>query len=218
MTVYIPPSFREDDRDTLHAMIRSTRLAILVSNGADGLAEISYLPFVFEDADPGAPVLLGHFARANPHWKSLSASGSRATMIFQGADAYVSPTFYPTKPMHHRHVPTWNYEVVHAIGRVEIFDDAARLRDVVERLTSRFEAGRDEPWGVDQAPPDYLTAMLRAIVGMRLTVERLEGKRKLSQNREEIDRRGVREALAASADPGERDIARAMGELDQRRR
>ena len=218
MTVYIPPSFREDDRATLHAMIRGSRLAMLVSNGADGLAEISYLPFLFEDTDPEAPVLLGHFARANRHWKSLSAGGSRATVIFQGADAYVSPSFYPTKPVHHRHVPTWNYEVVHAVCRVEIFDDAVRLRDVVERLTRRFEAGRDEPWHIDQAPPDYITAMLRAIVGVKLTVERLEGKRKLSQNREEIDRRGVREALAASADPGERDIARAMDALNGRRR
>lgn len=218
MTVYIPPAFREDDRATLHAMIRAARLTTLVSNGADGLAEISYLPFVFDDADPGAAVLLGHVARANPHWKSLSVTGSRATVIVHGADAYVSPAFYPTKPVHHRHVPTWNYEVVHAVGRVEIFDDAARLRDVVSRLTDRFEAGRDQPWTIDQAPPEYITAMLRGIVGVKLTVEQLQGKRKLSQNREAVDRRGVRDALAAGADPGERAIAEAIREADERRR
>lgn len=216
MTVYIPPSFREDDPATLHAMIRAARLAILVSNGADGLAEISYLPFVCEEDGSSHPALVGHFARANPHWKSLTTPGSRATVIFRGADAYVSPTFYPTKPVHHRHVPTWNYEAVHAVCRVEIFEDPARLREVVARLTERFEAGRDEPWTIEQAPPDYLTAMLRAIVGIRLTVETLEGKRKLSQNRDPVDRQGVREALAESTDPGEREIARRMADLAAR--
>jgi len=224
MTVYNPPVFREDDRATLHAMIRNARLAILVSNGADGLPEISYLPFVFEEAEPGEPAaggaetaLVGHFARANPHWKSLSAPGSRATVIFKGADAYVSPSFYPTKPVHHRHVPTWNYEAVHAVCGVEIFDDAARLRDVVLRLTTRFEAGRDQPWTIDQAPPDYLAAMLRAIVGIRLTIEELTGKRKLSQNREAVDRQGTRAALEMSSDQSERDVARAMRDLEERK-
>jgi transcriptional regulator len=236
MTVYNPPFFREDDRATLHAMICNARLAILASNGADGLPEISYLPFVFEEPAPGTDgdrtggegpggqatggertVLVGHFARANPHWKSLSAPGSRATVIFKGADAYVSPSFYPTKPVHHRHVPTWNYEAVHAVCRVEIFDDAARLRDVVLRLTTRFEAGRDQPWTIDQAPPDYIAAMLRAIVGIRLMIEELTGKRKLSQNRDAVDRQGTRAALETSSDQSERDIARAMRDLEERK-
>lgn len=222
MTVYMPPAFREDDRATLHAMLRTARLATLISNGADGVPEISYLPFVFDDADPAAPVLLGHVARANPHWKSLAAADGgapvRATVIVQGADAYVSPTFYPTKPVHHRHVPTWNYEVVHATGGIEVFHDAERLRDVVSRLTERFEAGREAPWRIDQAPPDYITAMLRGIVGVRVTVEELQGKRKLSQNREAVDRRGVRDALADSTDAGERGIAQAIDAIDALRR
>lgn len=213
--MYIPPHFREDDRATMNAMIRDARLAILASNGADGLPEISYLPLLFDEADGAAGSLLGHLARANPHWKSLSRTG-KATVIFKGADAYVSPAWYPTKEVHHRHVPTWNYEAVHAMCRVEVFDDPARLRDVVTRLTDRFEAGRSEPWTIDQAPADYIAAMLRGIVGLKFSIEALAGKRKLSQNREAIDRQGVRDALAASADPGDQGVLRAMRALHEK--
>jgi transcriptional regulator len=210
--MYNPPLFREDDRAILHAMIRDARLSMLVSNGADGFPEVSYLPLLFDEADGANGALVGHLARANPHWKSLAETG-KATAIFNGPDAYVSPAWYPTKQVHHRHVPTWNYEAVHAVCRVEVFDDADRLRDVVTRLTDRFEAGRAEPWTVDMAPPDYLAAMLKAIVGLKLTIEELHGKRKLSQNREPVDRQGVRDALAASADPGEQGVLRSMREL-----
>jgi transcriptional regulator len=213
--MYIPPSFREDDRATLHAMVRDARLSILVSNGADGFPEISYLPLLFNEADGAHGSLLGHLARANPHWKSL-AETPKATVIFKGADAYVSPAWYPTKQVHHRHVPTWNYEAVHAVCRVEVFDNAARLRDVVERLTNRYEAGRAEPWTIDQAPAEFIEAMLRAIVGVKLWIEELHGKRKLSQNRAPEDRQGVRDALAASPDPGDQGVLRSMRELHGR--
>jgi transcriptional regulator len=213
--MYIPPLFREDDPATLHAMIRGTRLSILVSNGSDGQPEVSYLPLLFDAADGANGSLLGHFARANPHWKSLAETG-KATVIFKGADAYVSPGWYPTKAVHHRHVPTWNYEVVHAICRAETFDDAARLRDVVTRLTDRYEAGRAAPWTIEQAPADYIAAMLKAIVGIRLSIEELHGKRKLSQNREPQDRQGVRDALAASADPGDQAVLQSMRALDEK--
>lgn len=213
--MYIPPLFREDDRATLNAMIRDARLSILVSNGKDGLPEISYLPLLFDETDGANGSLLGHFARANPHWESLTETG-RATVIFKGADAYVSPAWYPTKQVHHKHVPTWNYETVHAICRVEIFDNAERLREVVTRLTNRYEAGRAAPWTIDQAPPDYIAAMLKAIVGIRLWIEELRGKRKLSQNREPEDRQGVREALAASADPGDQRLLQSMRTLNEK--
>jgi transcriptional regulator len=215
--MYIPPLFREGDRAAMNAMIHDARLSILVSNGADGLPEISYLPLLFDEADGADGSLLGHLARANPHWKSLAQTG-KATVIFKGADAYISPAWYPTKQVHHRHVPTWNYEAVHAICRVEVFDDAARLRDVVTRLTTRFEAGRAEPWTIDQAPADYITAMLRAIVGLKLSIEELHGKRKLSQNREPVDRQGVRDALAASSDPGDLGVLRSMRALHDKER
>jgi transcriptional regulator len=213
--MYIPPLFREDDRATMNAVIREARLSIMVSNGADGLPEISYLPLLFDASDGANGSLLGHLARPNPHWKSLAETG-KATVIFKGADAYVSPAWYPTKQVHHKHVPTWNYEAVHAICRVEVFDDAARLRDVVTRLTDRYEAGRAEPWTIDQAPPDYIEAMLKAIVGVKLWIEDLRGKRKLSQNREPADRQGVREALAASSDPGDQGVLRSMRELHEK--
>jgi transcriptional regulator len=212
--MYNPPLFREEDRATLHAMIRAARLAMLVSNGADGVPEVSYLPLLFDEAGDVHGALFGHLARANPHWKSLADVG-RATAIFNGPDAYISPSWYPTKQEHHRHVPTWNYEAVHAVCRVEVFDDAARLRDVVARLTERFEAGRAAPWTIDMAPPDYIAMMLKAIVGLKLTIEELHGKRKLSQNREPVDRAGVRDALAASADPGEQGVLRAMRKLHE---
>jgi transcriptional regulator len=214
--MYNPPFFREDDRATLHAMIRAARLSMLVSNGADGFPEVSYLPLLFDAADGANGSLLGHLARANPHWKWLAETG-RATAIFNGPDAYVSPAWYPTKQVHHKHVPTWNYEAVHAVCRVEIFDDAARLRDVVSRLTERFEAGRAEPWTIDQAPPDYIAMMLKAIVGVKLTIEELHGKRKLSQNREPADQQGVRDALAASTDPGDQGVLRSMRELHEKK-
>jgi transcriptional regulator len=213
--MYNPPLFREEDQTTLHAMIGEARLSILVSNGPNGLPEISYLPLLFDETDGANGSLLGHLARANPHWKIL-AETQKATAIFKGADAYVSPSWYPTKQMHHRHVPTWNYEVVHAICRVEIFEDPGRLRDVVARLTNRHEAGRADPWTIDQAPPDYIEAQLKAIVGVKLRIEELHGKRKLSQNRAPEDRQGVRDALAASPDPGDQGILRSMRELHEK--
>jgi transcriptional regulator len=213
--MYIPPLFREDDRATLNAMIRATRLVILASNGKDGVPEISYLPLLLDEADGANGSLLGHLARANGHWKALAETG-KATAIFKGADAYISPNWYPTKQVHHRVVPTWNYEVVHAVCRVEVFDDPARLRDVVARLTNRFEAGHPVPWTIDQAPPDYIHAQLKAIVGLKLWIEELRGKRKLNQNRAPEDRQGVGDALAASADPGDQAVSRSMRTLDEK--
>jgi transcriptional regulator len=213
--MYNPPLFREEDRTKLNAMIRESRLAILVSNGKDGLPEISYLPLLLDETDGANGSLLGHLAKANGHWKTLAETG-KAMAIFKGADAYISPNWYPTKQVNHRQVPTWNYEVVHAICRVEIFDDAQRLRDVVARLTDHHEAGRAAPWTIDQAPADYIEAMLKAIVGVKLWIEELRGKRKLSQNREPVDRQGVREALAASSDPRDQGVLRSMRALHEK--
>jgi transcriptional regulator len=213
--MYTPPLFREQDRAELHQLIFEARLTVLVSNGPDGLPEISYLPLLFDPDDGPHGVLHGHFARANPHWQTLSARPD-ATAIFMGPDAYVSPTWYPTKQVHHKHVPTWNYETVHAIGQAEIFDDSSRLRELVARLTSRHEDGRTEPWTLDQAPADFIEAQLKAIIGMRFVVTELRGKRKLSQNRVPEDREGVREALAASADPVDQAVAASMTRLQQK--
>ena len=210
--MYNPPAFREDRPEALRALIEAARLCLLVSNGPDGVPQASHLPLflVAEEGERGT--LYGHLARANPHWRALSAPGARALAVLPGPEAYVSPALYPSKMEHGRVVPTWNYVAVHAAGPVEAFDDPARLRWVVERLTARQEAGRADPWAVSDAPEEYVRAQLRAIVGVALRIETLEGKRKLSQNRAEADRKGVVAGLGASADPRDREVAAAMRE------
>jgi transcriptional regulator len=209
--MYNPPLFREQDRAIISEIIRNTRLATLVSNGPDGLPGISHLPLIYDENDGPYGSLLGHFARANGHWKTI---GSKAMVIFAGPDAYVSPTWYPTKQEHHKHVPTWNYEVVHAACSVETFDDPARLRNAVTRLTKSNEDHRTDPWTIEQAPPDYLESQFRAIVGIVLKIDQLEAKRKLSQNRVPEDRAGVRQALANSEDAMDRVVAARMETLE----
>jgi len=190
--MYNPPAFREARPDILLALMRAPRLATLVSNGAAGVPEVSHLPLLTDGTR-----VLGHLARANGHWQALREAG-RALAIFHGAEGYVSPSSYPSKAEHHRVVPTWNYEAVHAEGPVELVEDASVLRRLVEELTQHHEAGRAEPWRVADAPPEFLAGQLRGIVGVVLTVERLEGKRKLSQNRAEADRLGAESDAAAA--------------------
>lgn len=208
--MYNPPHFRDEDRAALHAMIGATPFCLLVSAGADGVPEATHLPMLLTADEGEHGTLYGHVARANPHWQALAAA-PRARVVFSGPDAYVSPSFYATKKEHGRVVPTWNYVAVHAIGTVELFDDPARLRDIVTRLTDRFEAPRAAPWAVTDAPEDFLRAHLKGIVGIRLPIEALIGKRKLSQNRSEADRAGVIAGLSASEDAAERAVAEAMG-------
>jgi transcriptional regulator len=205
--MYNPPAFREDRPDILHALIRQARLALLVSNGADGLPETTHLPLIL-DAERG--LLIGHMARANPHWRSLG--GARALAVFTGVEAYVSPNYYASKAEHHRVVPTWNYEAVHAAGPVKVIEDAAALHAIVSRQTGHFEAAQPKPWAVTDAPEAFVAGQLKGIVGVVLTIERLEGKRKLSQNRSAPDREGAAAGLAASADPRDRAVAAAMRE------
>lgn len=209
--MYNPPAFREDRPEVLRAMVESARLALLVSNGAEGVPEASHLPLVLVPEEGPQGTLYGHLARANPHWRGLAAAG-RALAVLTGPEAYVSPSLYASKAEHGKVVPTWNYVVVHASGPVEVFDDPARLRQVVERLTQRNEAGRAEPWAVSDAPEEFVRAQLRGIVGIALRIETLAGKRKLSQNRSEADRAGVVAGLSASADPRDREVAAAMRE------
>ena len=130
--------------------------------------------------------------------------------MFQGAEAYVSPNWYPSKAEHHRVVPTWNYEAVHAEGPVEVIEDPARLHAIVSVLTDRKEAAQPRPWAVTEAPERFVAGQLKGIVGLSLRIERLEGKRKMSQNRAEPDRAGAEAGLAASADPRDRAMAAAM--------
>lgn len=150
-------------------------------------------------------MLHGHMARANPQW-TLSPLGE-AIAIYSGPDAYVTPSWYAAKREHGKVVPTWNYVAVHAYGPVEFYEDEARLRDVVGRVTDLHEAGRADPWRVSDAPEAFVRAQLRGIVGVRIPVTRIEGKRKMSQNRPDADRAGVAAGLAASEREGDRAVA-----------
>ena len=205
--MYRPAAFRQDDLTALHAQIDSTGLALLTSNGPAGL-QASHLPLLLAAEDGELGTLYGHFARANPHWQDIA--GQEALAVFAGPDAYVHPGWYPGKAERGQVVPTWNYIAVHAWGQVETFDDPARLRELLTRLTARHEAGRPRPWALDDAPAEYLERMLRAIVGFALPIRRLEGQWKLSQNRQPADHAGVREGLAASANPRDRELAARM--------
>ncbi len=185
------PRFNVMDADDVRPFVAAVATAQLVTVGADGLPDATFLPVLWE-----GDRLVGHLARANPHWRRI-VGGSPALAVVTGPDTYVSPSWYATKAEHGRVVPTWNYSVVHLRGRVAVHDDPAWVRGLVTRLTDRHEAGRAEPWAVSDAPDDYVAKNLRPIVGVELLVESVEAKSKLSQNRSDADRAGVAAGLAA---------------------
>jgi transcriptional regulator len=193
--MYIPPAFREDDVACLHAAMRAARLSNFVTATAQGLIATP-LPMILDENEGSHGVLYGHVARANPQW--MAAPIGEAMALFMGPDAYVTPSWYATKRESGKVVPTWNYIAVHAYGPVEFFEDADRLLDVVSRLTSLYERPRAEPWAVTDAPEPFIQSQLRGIIGLRMPISRLEGKRKMSQNRNAQDRAGVADGLAAS--------------------
>jgi transcriptional regulator len=209
--MYRPGAFAEDDTAAILALVDRASLGHLVAVGPDGF-ESSPLP-VLADEHGGRVRVRGHLARPNPLWRLAPC---RAILIVPVADAYISPSWYPTKAVSGKVVPTWNYEIVHAHGDLIAHDDVTWLDGFVRELTERHERGRPEPWSVDDAPPDFVTAMLRGIVGVELAVDRLEGKRKLSQNRPEEDRHGVIAGLVAEPTAGAADTAASMREREAR--
>ncbi|MEE1948973.1 FMN-binding negative transcriptional regulator [Pseudomonas alcaligenes] len=206
--MYLPSAFRQDDLAELHAQIQASPFALLTSAGAAGV-QASHLPLLLAPDEGEFGTLYGHFARANPHWRDLQG-GAEALAVFSGPDAYISPGWYPAKAEHGKVVPTWNYIAVHARGPVELIEEPERLLQIVSRLSDQHESGRERPWAVGDAPREYLDAMLRAIVGFALPIRRLEGKWKLGQNRSAADQQGVRDGLAASPSPGDRELAARM--------
>jgi transcriptional regulator len=202
--MYIPPAFRDDDKESLRATIRAARLATLVTATAEGLLATP-LPLLLDESEGEHGTIYGHVAKANPQWRAPVLGEGLA--IFMGPDAYVTPAWYQTKQETGKVVPTWNYVAVHAYGPVEFFEDADRLLEVVTRLTNLHEGGRASPWSVSDAPPDFIQSQLKGIVGLRMPVARLEGKRKMSQNRNATDRAGVASGLAASDRPSDREVA-----------
>lgn len=205
--MYAPAPFAVTEPDEVRAMLAESRLGALVTHGRDGLFA-SHLPFI-HDAEAGR--LIGHIARANPH-PERAPDGSEALVILQGPEAYVSPNWYPSKAIDGRQVPTWNYEAVHVRGRLRWFSEPERLRDVLERLTGRLEAGPAEPWRISDAPADYFERLLRGIVGVEVEIAEIIAKRKLGQNKPAADRAGVTAGLEAA---GETAMAAAMRRLDE---
>ncbi len=202
--MYIPPAFRDADLASLHAVMREAALCTLVTATGEGLMATP-LPMFLVASESANGVLYGHVARANPQWRLPPAGDGMA--IFMGPDAYITPSWYEAKRATGKVVPTWNYVAVHAYGPVEFFDDADRLREVVTRLTDIHERSRIAPWAVSDAPDDFIRSQLRGIVGVRMPITRLEGKRKMSQNRSAADRAGVADGLAASEDAMHRLVA-----------
>lgn len=206
--MYMPSAFRQDDLAELHAQLQASPLALLTSAGAAGV-QASHLPLLLAPDEGEFGTLYGHFARANPHWRDLQG-GAEALAVFSGPDAYISPGWYPAKAEHGKVVPTWNYIAVHARGPVELIEEPEHLLQIVSRLSDQHENGRERPWAVSDTPREYLDSMLRAIVGFALPIRRLEGKWKLGQNRSAADQAGVRDGLAASTSPGDRELATRM--------
>lgn len=196
--MYLPSHFEETRVEVLHRLIREHPLGTLVTLGSEGL-NADHVPFEVEAAPAPFGTLRGHVARGNPVWRDFSKD-LEALLVFQGPQAYITPSWYPTKRETGKVVPTYNYIVVHAYGALRAIEDRAWLRGLVERLTNRHEAGRPQPWKVADAPEDYIETMLGAIVGIEITVTRLVGKWKASQNRPPADRDGVVRGLAGSDD------------------
>jgi transcriptional regulator len=206
--LYNPPHFRQTDAAPLIAALADQPFATLASNGPEGPV-ISHLPLFYDSEGGPLGRLIGHVARANPHGKVADVA-LPSVAVFQGPDAYISPGWYPAKAEHGKVVPTWNYSVIHATGRLVIHDDAEWLRDAVTRLTTRHEGARVQPWAVSDAPEDFIRAQLKGIVGIELVLTAIEGKAKLSQNRNEADHAGVVEGLAGEEDIGSAGVRTMM--------
>ena len=191
--MYTPAHFDESRLSELHAFIKKYPLGAVIT-GASGNLDANHVPLILDSSSGPFGTLRGHIARANSLWRDAGPE-TEVLVIFQGPDSYVSPSFYPSKKEHGRVVPTWNYGVVHARGKLKVEHDPKWLRALVVQLTDQHEANRSEPWRVSDAPEEYVSKMLDAKVGLEIVVTELRGKLKLSQNRSEADREGVRRGL-----------------------
>lgn len=207
--MYVPPHFAEARPEELHRVMREHPLGMLVSHGPQGL-DAEHLPFEFSPESGPLGLLSSHVARANPVWQRCP-TGTPVMVVFSSAQAYISPNWYPSKHQTHRQVPTWNYQVVHAHGRLSVHDDERYLRGLVARLTRHHEATEPRPWKMGDAPPDYIDGMLRNIVAIQVHITALVGKSKLSQNKARADRLSAAEALQARGQP---ELARLMRQAD----
>jgi transcriptional regulator len=193
-----------DDPDDIRAFVGAVGSAEIVTVGADGTPLATLLPLLWS-AD--TRTIIAHMARANPHWREIRGE-SPCLAIVGGPQAYISPSWYATKAEHGRVVPTWNYSAVHLTGTVRVHDDPEWVRDAVTRLTDHHEQRREQPWAVADAPTTFVDKNLKAIVGLEMSVQRVEAKAKLSQNRSAEDRAGVVAGLRAEG--GDPAVADAM--------
>ena len=211
--MYVPHFNALEGHAEIARLVETVGSVELITTGADGYPLATLLPVIWDDER-----LILHMARANPHWRAITedVAGTPALAVVTGSQAYVSPSWYPSKAEHGRVVPTWNYSAVHFIGRVRRHHDPAWLLDAVSRLTHLNESRREEPWSVADAPTTYVEKQLRAIVGIELTIEKVEAKAKLSQNRDDADFSGVVTGLRSEGSGREHEVADQMDALDRR--
>jgi len=193
--MYLPPAFREDRIEVQHQLIRTHPLGLIVTDGPGGLIANS-VPFVVYSEEGEKGTLRMHLARANAQWKDLAAV-KECLIVFQGLQDYISPSWMPTKKETQRVVPTWNYVSVHVWGAPRVIEDSAWLLRQLNDLTHSQERSRPAPWKVADAPEAFVAAQMQAIVGVEIPIDRIEGKWKVSQNRNEADRVGIAEGLMA---------------------
>lgn len=190
--MYCPAAFREERLDVLHDLIKAYPLATLITAGGNGLIA-NLIPFTLHDGgDHG--LLRAHLARGNKQLAALR-EGAEALVVFQGPECYVTPSWYPSKAESGKVVPTWNFTMIQARGKPQVFDDANWIRAQIEEMTNNQEGQREHPWKVSDAPDDFILFQLKAIVGIEIPIHAIEGKWKLSQNKLPVDRQGVVEGL-----------------------
>lgn len=206
--MYLPKHHEQTDLTVLHGLIKAYPLAAWVSQ-VDGELAANHIPFLLDPSRGEYGTLTAHVARANPVWQSLPATGE-ALVIFQGPEAYISPSWYPSKQAHGKAVPTWNYAVAHARGQPRVIEDRDWLLRHLTELSDTHEAEQAVPWKLADAPPEFIERMLGAIVGIEIPIARLTGKWKVSQNRPLADRIGVAEGLSRRGDPRADDMARLV--------
>lgn len=206
--MYMPKYHAMTDVSEMQAHLDEHPLGAWVCSGDAGLVA-NHIPFVLDRSAGEFGRLLGHVSRANPVWRQL-AQGAASVVMFMGPQAYITPAWYPGKQEHGKVVPTWNYITVHAHGAMRAVEDAAWTLDMLNRLTDAQESGRPDPWRVGDAPADYVRQTLRGIVGIELTIERLEGRLKLSQDEALADRQGTIEGLRREPDSASHELARRV--------
>lgn len=207
--MYVPNHFKEDDQEKLQQHIRDYSFGILVIADNEGI-EANHVPFHLSSGENGClGSLQCHLARSNPVWQRMQG-GARVLAVFQGPDAYVSPSWYPTKAETGRVVPTWNYLAVHAQGSAQIIKDPSWLKHHLHQLTDQHESQMVAPWSVGDAPADFTERLVQAIVGVEIKIETLTGKLKASQNQPERNRAGVKAGLETGVGAQNRAMAKLI--------